>query len=103
MHEMHGLSYCFFIKIERIRAAKGGRKMGAIRARNQAPWTSSSAAHARPAEALLPPLDDLPVVDIVQNATLECGDHRAGGPGDPLPKLAAFGVGGRMGRQQHPV
>jgi hypothetical protein len=33
---MHGLSHCFFIKIERIYAAKGGRKAGAIRARNEA-------------------------------------------------------------------
>src|SRR5262249_12573632 len=57
----------------------------------------SAAADAYSAEALLPARQDLPVVDIVGDATLERGHHRAGGPGHALPQLAALGVGGGMG------
>src|SRR5215831_7765343 len=43
------------------------------------------AGRAGAPEALPPTRDDLPVVDIVRNATLERGDHRARGPGHALP------------------
>src|SRR6185369_1032382 len=55
--------------------------------------------HAGPAKTLLPAWNDLPVVDIVGDATLECGDHRACGPRHALPELAPFGVRRGVGRE----
>src|SRR5262252_5661966 len=52
---------------------------------------------------MLPKWQDVPVVDIVRNATLERGNHRARGPGHALPELASLGVGGGVGREQHAV
>src|SRR6478752_9436384 len=75
-------------------APRGGRKNTRFwRAETRCP-ALLGAGHAGAAKTLLPAWDDLPVVDIVGNATFECGDHRARGPGDALPEFAAFGVGG---------
>src|SRR5262249_41298131 len=83
-----------------IRAADPGAKTSPIWAQM---WPSDWALWAGRAgapEALPPARDDLPVVDVVRNATLERGDHRARGPGYALPQLASLGVGGGVGREQ---
>src|SRR5262249_49808144 len=54
-------------------------------------------------KSYFPARDDLSVVDVVRNATLERRDHRARGPGYALPQLASLGVGGGVGREQYAV
>jgi hypothetical protein len=39
---------------------------------------------------------NLPVVDIVRNATFERGDHRSRGPGHALPQFTSLGSGQRL-------
>src|SRR6266545_7003962 len=60
-------------------------------------------AHAGAAEALAPARQHVLVVDIVRDAALERGDDRARRPVDTLAQLAAFRIGRRVRRQQHPV
>src|SRR5260221_4883215 len=55
---------------------------------------------AGPAEAFLPARNHLEVVDVVRDAALERGDHRARGPGHALPQLASLGVRSRVRREQ---
>src|SRR5215831_2544815 len=78
--------------VERLRAGCRGSRQ-----------THTSTLDAGTPEPLLPARDHVTIVDVVRNATFECGDHGTGGPGHPLPKLAALGVGGGMGGQQDPV
>src|SRR5262245_51452106 len=105
MRKMHILTHWFFIKIKRFAPPTRARKRCRFGPKCALPTFRPAlcAGRAGAAEAFLPARDDLPVVDIVRNATLERGDHRARGPGHALPELASLGIGGGVGREQHAI
>src|SRR5215831_11126400 len=76
MRNLHILSHWFFIKIKRFAPPAGARNVADFRPK-RGPRSASRAGGAGAPEALLPARDDLPVVDVVRNATLERGDQDA--------------------------
>src|SRR5436190_24308520 len=69
--------------------------------RDDASPADSSQRRARAPEALFPARNDVPVIDVVGDATLKRGHLRSRGPGHALPQLTSLGVRGRVRREQH--
>src|SRR5262245_14768628 len=112
MRKMHEPRHCLFIQTlncrsstescapkARKKAVFGAFRPKSIAGRPREPLRKCIDAWALPryagtAEAFLPARDDVPVVDIVRNATFESSQDRAGGPSHALAQLAALRIGG---------